>query len=805
MALTVTKRPQKSFYDGDFVSWWSSLHLPVRYELTSDLFPVNTVDDIDVVSSVVNSAGYVQLNLAFTYETYEALEWVKISGFTEYADGVYQIIEVKSATEIVLNLRYVANDTGSVQRYYQNYRVLARLYAGLPLEHPSESLKPMELITESPISVTPNGDSVAVIDVATLLRSQLNFGDAVDGMDMNHFVGFSIEFAEAWDESNGEIVTQFVTAYQNDSFGASCQDVEFVNEGFEGSLAGWSQGNLDQGGANSEWAYGSDSAVVDLECSASRLRFSKYLFQNFTVQQGITYVLEATASVDAGCNASISFLWTSDGELSLIGFGSISTTPTVVQVEYTPPFSGVVSLGMNAKIFDCGCDTGQTVTATSFTIRLKDAVCNVPTLYGMNGTFQLGTLQGGSFGLYELNNIEESKLLHPASTIACQEGYAKQYSFILSVSLWYEINQTGELYLMFEDLDGNQSQTLIDISSGWGLYRVPYEATKAGSVWLRKIPFNLFTAGDDGTMEANIDGFTSFNDYQITQSTEEAYEGTHSLKWQIPSEDSDFIFASNTANLNQGSKIYRYVAYLFFPTLEGCTFASISVNDADSGDELHTSGDVLSSLVAGIWNEVYLDFEANQSDVDFRINIANGLGDNALIVYVDSVGLFGPLEDYTERKALDYDSRCLNNAYELKWMNSLGGFDSFTFGGNKEYSTDFGDVVDFQANIYNEWDSEFISGRNSQGTVSIEAKGEVLVRSQKLSKEQYFYIFGNPTATDKAQRLGIMEAIQVLLVEDGKEIDVLIDRSSFKKYEDYQKQYEVEFTVYLPKYQIQRR
>lgn len=203
---------------------WSCVHLPIVYKLSSTLWPTNSVDTTRTVSSFTNDNGYVNLNLSGDIKatgTANELEWVKISG-SNGLDGIYQIINWISDTDITINLAYSAGYSfagATVQFYYNNYHAVVRIYAGLNSAHYWAGQKAYELIAEK--KAVPDVDGIITINIAEELKSKLEIisnnlqlGTLPNNIDA--FCMFYIEYAESYDDSNGYTLGTVTESYTSD-------------------------------------------------------------------------------------------------------------------------------------------------------------------------------------------------------------------------------------------------------------------------------------------------------------------------------------------------------------------------------------------------------------------------------------------------------------------------------------------------------------------------------------------------------------------------------------------------------------
>jgi len=123
----------------------------------------------------------------------------------------------------VIDTPYTVDDTsgGTIQKYYNNYTTLVRVYAGIDSSHPYASSKPYELIgtiQQSP-DRTANETKVNIQDyVQRKLNSDNDVDQASYPNDLNLWCDFYIEFAESYDSVNSDGFLETTTSpYTSDS------------------------------------------------------------------------------------------------------------------------------------------------------------------------------------------------------------------------------------------------------------------------------------------------------------------------------------------------------------------------------------------------------------------------------------------------------------------------------------------------------------------------------------------------------------------------------------------------------------
>lgn len=232
MALpTLSSRPEKTIDSA--LSRWNAAALPLQYVVANTKWPTNTEDDIDTITSVSDDNGYAKI-FTITSEIYKAKEYINVLGTTNY-NGVQLIRTVAGSGLITIDAPFVADETGTLQRYFQNYTTLVRVYAGLPPTHEFAYFKEIELI--GTIEQRPNTDSISYVDIRKYILSNLSTFNDVDQSsfpnDLNLWTGFYIEWAERYDQVLSGEVFNFTSVYQTDLANlcfASHSALQFRNE-----------------------------------------------------------------------------------------------------------------------------------------------------------------------------------------------------------------------------------------------------------------------------------------------------------------------------------------------------------------------------------------------------------------------------------------------------------------------------------------------------------------------------------------------------------------------------------------------
>ena len=201
---------------------WSSIFLPIMYKASNDLWPVNSVDDELTISSVSDDNGYSDMTLSGAIRaTVNALEYVKISGAADALNGVWQIVEAISTSNLVINLPYSASNdfsAATIQYYYNNYQVSVKVYAGLPASHPWEAKKPYVEVAQ--LDLTPDENNEVMFSVANYIKEKVAIKNNTTifsfPLNLDAFTGFYIATAESYDTSDNYSLSSLSTEGESD-------------------------------------------------------------------------------------------------------------------------------------------------------------------------------------------------------------------------------------------------------------------------------------------------------------------------------------------------------------------------------------------------------------------------------------------------------------------------------------------------------------------------------------------------------------------------------------------------------------
>lgn len=212
-----------TYYESTLTHGWSAVHLPITYRLSSNLYPVNSSDSSQTISSVTDSNGYSVIHISGSLgsgvNTYDFVK-LTLPNDTDYS-GVYQILEFISPTVMIINLEYDSSinwTSASALKHYNNYNILVRVYAGLNASHQLASIKPYELAAT--LELTPDADNECFFSINEILKSYIetrnNLGLGTLPNNIDFMTMFYIETAESYDDSDGYVFGTNVPSYTSD-------------------------------------------------------------------------------------------------------------------------------------------------------------------------------------------------------------------------------------------------------------------------------------------------------------------------------------------------------------------------------------------------------------------------------------------------------------------------------------------------------------------------------------------------------------------------------------------------------------
>lgn len=135
---------------------------------------------------------------------------------------------------------------------------------------------------------------------------------------------------------------------------------------------------------------------------------------------------------------------------------------------------------------------------------------------------------------------------------------------------------------------------------------------------------------------------------------------------------------------------------------------------------------------------------------------------------------------------------CCKFNIDLQWFNTLGNWEHWSFTAFKSFGFDIGQTETIERDIFQDWDTDFITGLTESEHISIKANKTITVRSQDLTLQQI-----NAIARIKFS----------IKVNDETDlanlVTVLVDKGSISYRTDNDKRHSIEFSIRYPNEQVQ--
>jgi hypothetical protein len=688
MSLEITQRPQRDLYvnnppetyeESYYNSRWVSAHLPIQYKISNTKFPENSEDDVDSICAVTDYNGFAKISLCGTYETYVGQEYIKVEDCTVNSyNGVWQILNVINATTVVIGAAYDGDATGTIQRYYNAYHNLIKVYAGIPAYHQYTSEDPLSLIAT--LKIVPNTSNIAIVDISGLIKSKVNCDNDLDQIslpnDLNAWTGFYIEYTEAYDVSDGNEISLFTSEYTVDSV-QDCVAGELITNGtFTTNLNGWSQS-----GIGSAFVYDSDKASSTKGANLN----SQFIYQAINLVQGINYEISVTCTNSEANQLIVYVLF--EGETLI----TENITGTQVVAFNIVPSIDYSSIGF---LFQFGGSSTQKGSLDNISAMSEEC-----TYFGfaINGTRQFQNSIGGNFGDYVQNfneNVYLNKFLTNFTNPIWFNGLYFDLSTIIPKST-FDIASGTLLYFINEYTEGGgfiQDQVIELESKDDGVYRLPLSDlvldpnTENFDIQIYQIPQNRLTDGNNGTFEfsSNPSG-TPPSDWGIslgtigdtlTRSNSFFHSGANSLRSDIggSSPGSYSVWLTTTNIAVEQNKDYIIEGYVLNNIADPSLYGSqVYISAIGIVPTLVIPYTISSEM--GVWNYIKTIFNSGSNTnitIQANITVLNSIAGFSDGIYFDDITVKGPVENLSEIKNIKVDNSCTKQNIYLTWLNDLG-------------------------------------------------------------------------------------------------------------------------------------
>lgn len=133
----------------------------------------------------------------------------------------------------------------------------------------------------------------------------------------------------------------------------------------------------------------------------------------------------------------------------------------------------------------------------------------------------------------------------------------------------------------------------------------------------------------------------------------------------------------------------------------------------------------------------------------------------------------------------------------LTWLNSLGNWEYWTFSARHSYGINVSNSEDFDRDVFEDFDNEFISGQTITQNLSIESSNTIVLRSNTINKQQ-------ANAISQIARSLIVQIANIegdaFPLQPGDFVTVQVDNNSLQYRTDREKIFIIEFNITLPKW-----
>ena len=823
------------FQTSDVLSSWNAIggDLPVRYKIQSDLYPTNTVDTVYSITSAASFFGDTVFTTSASHG-YVKGDYVTISDSTvEEYNGIHRITDVISVTSFSISVLFSGTSTANAIKYYNLYNVVLNVYGGLPDYHVLSSGSPMQLVGS--VSISPNELNIADLDITSIVKTFIRTdNDIFSGyapLDYNSFTSFYIEYAESYQQSNGSQLSVYTSSFEKDTL-ASCvgNDELFTNPDFSSGLTGWTQIAIGQA-----WTVSGTDLVANRPDPATTS--TNKLQQPVSLIAGATYTITIIIPEDNNSDYRVF----AEGFMinNTIASGLTKGINTITYVASSDAINTISLVGYyqaTGESYDGNCKI------SSFSVVSNDCTTY---LWGANSVQQFQYYLGGNMGEYLVTPNNIAKFLTDFETLVYFRGKSFTVSSILSNDAFTNSYLGDNLYVRITSDDSYVDRKIKNINDG--VYQIGNQfdgdlfdsmlteletilgkTVVTGEIELYSVPANKFLSANNGNHNTTIDSAGNPpSDWGITITPYAAPSDR-----LIGSGYNYTSILSNPSNEGYGSGIFQFSSpealvgfnricdFTDTVTLEANKEYTLSFYFRDQATTGHDPrlDDVSYPLMlpngsfTGVTSSSGFPVSVEGDDTWYKNSIVfNTLGVTSftfsLFLFmseelsggtggsfaIDNIELLGPYEQLTEKKPIRVDEKCSNQDIHLTWLNSLGGWEFFNFQSIKDYKvSSSGEVI--KRDVFNNWDTEFITGNTENDYSSVRANKVTTVRSQLVTEAEADAIWN------------IKTAIKVQVVNDNNTLTtVLVDKGSFTKYKDRDKLYAIEFNITYPDTQIQNQ
>ena len=523
MPISVVTRPEKTLSNG-FLSKWNSSELPLRYELDSNLFPINKENTSQTITNVVYSSSLQGTVVSLSVNSFSNLEFVTIdgTGISDLDGGNFQIRTI-DGLDIVLDVAIPTTETsttGTAIKYYRNYIGLAKVFVGAREGHPynTDGSKPLVEVGTIEVDFTDDGvNNIGYVDVKSFVTPDVNAD--FDYTDENRHFGwtsFHLQLSESYDDVDVSNIVNVTTPFEPDEYDNCVPFVGYDDPSFDNGLDDWLETDV-IGSINSSWVTGVGSVTVSVNQASNTVAYdSKILYQDIELVNNNTYTFSLDITYSGNAPSSILSIY--DSSSNKLGQLTVSSSG-VYNISVTP---NTDITGVGVSVGGVGLGATVNIELNSFQATFNGSAENICLAfnYAIYGCKQFQDSLGGNFGDYVLNiedTLTPKMLTHfnelsyfydkpfylnaiiPASTFSLSDGGDNLF---ISVSLFNSLDENVLSYNYKVDnvsdgvytVDPNIKEQLDNnniLDCDWSY----------GSVRFIIVPDNTFIDANNGTFE----------------------------------------------------------------------------------------------------------------------------------------------------------------------------------------------------------------------------------------------------------------------------------------------------------------
>ena len=821
MGIYITDRPSKTLSNG-YLSKWSSSELPLQYELESDYFPINTVDTSYTITNLVYNSALLGTVLTLSVASpYIPLETITIDGTNTSLDGNVFTVKSFNGNDVVIDFYTTETaTTGTTIKYYNNYKGLLKVFVGAPDQHPYNLDGSKPIIEAGTIEVNFKNDgtnNVGVSNVNGYVKAGINAMFDTDENSHYNWGSYYVEYAESYDVSDGVNVTNETKPFVLDEQTNCAAFTGFLNPSFDDGLDDWDQETAPIG-LSSLWVAG----VGEIESTTTNEISTNVINQSLDIRNNIPYSIVLSYDLVSAVLTDYPqvIIWGYDGVkwdflqrefIDSLGVGSSNIDITTSK--------NYEKLGLTFAYFNGTTSNVFNIKLQSFQVSTSVVQPCLFTQFANYGVKQFQDSLGGNFGDYVLSpvNTLTPKILTHFEEKTFFKGKPFYFSAIIPEST-FSISEGGDS--VFLKIDLYKGTTLLSSvnykvdNRGEGVYTVdPSSVIDANCSW------------DNGKAQFIIIPSNTFLD-----ATNGTFENPDTATWNISSlnalgagfnSNSQFartgLYSGNLAisgpSIPQGeNELYRFDSEI--PTIIGLDYVfngyyynysnfapiysdKLSVYFKVEGTNITTNKILLSnSNITNQWESLTLTFTATNTThrVIMCVESTELLGAGGATLLFDDLTFKGPIDYISESKPLKNSCDCNQYGGTLRWLNDLGGWESWYFNRQKTEKETVTKKIDIIRDINADWDNTFINGETEKDTIKVFSNKTVLLRSQLLTKNELI------------QLETIKRSVKVqMLMESGKFQTVTIKPNTFSLIDESQDIQEMTIEVILPNTQIQKQ